>query len=173
MSSSNNSGTSNSTTDDKLTDVTNNTDSDQCHLTSFETDTTLSSVSSNNSGSASSQRSNNGLPPPNARHTVPEKMVRITNREKSPYRLMPADVLKNRKNMGGNNNNGGGQTNNSTSGSGQQHQHYLSAGSSPASSLGKCSIYFLYVSMWNVEYSNPRECHFSQNFKVAFFQIYQ
>ena len=113
----------NSTTssDDKLTDVTNNTDSDQCHLTSFETDT-LSSASTN---SALSHRSTNGLPPPNARHVIPEKMVRITNREKSPYRLMP-DVLKNR-------NNGGGKQNNSSG----QHQHYLSAGSSPASSLGK------------------------------------
>lgn len=139
----NNSGPTN-LSDEKLTDVTDNTDSDQCHLTSFETDTTLSSVSSNNSNSASSQRPSNGLPPPNARHIVPEKMVRITNREKSPYRLMPADVMKNRNNVGigGGNNNGGGQTNNNNTAGGngqQQHQHYLSAGSSPASSLGKCS----------------------------------
>ncbi|XP_066926014.1 regulating synaptic membrane exocytosis protein 1-like isoform X2 [Clytia hemisphaerica] len=86
--------------DDKLTDVTN-TDSDQCHLTSFETDTTNTSLHRAHS-----------LPPPNARHVIPEKMVKITNREKSPYRLMP-EVSRNR------------------------HQNqYLSAGNSPGSSLG-------------------------------------
>ena len=69
-------------------------------------------------------------------------MVRITNREKSPYRLMPADIMKNRNNVGpgaagGGNNGSGGQMNNTVGASGQQqNQHYLSAGSSPASSLG-------------------------------------
>ena len=51
--------------------------------------------------------------------------VRITNREKSPYRLMP-DVSKRHPN-----NNASQQNGNQ-----QPHQHYLSAGSSPASSRG-------------------------------------
>ena len=110
-SSSSSSSTSNSS-GGKQGDITN-TDSDQCHLTSFETDSTSSIASVN------SVHRTRSLPPPNARHVIPERMLKITNREKSPYRLMP-EVSRNNR------------------------QQFLST-SSPASSLGLSSIFFLFV----------------------------
>jgi len=101
----------------KQADVTN-TDSDQCHLTSFETDSTSSVASAN------SVQCTRSLPPPNARHVIPERMVKITNREKSPYRLMPDVVRNNRQQQ-------------------QNHPQFLSA-SSPASSLG-LSLKFYFI----------------------------